>query len=147
MLRSTIRSGAYQTEILERNPKLRVFGKACPLFVPLIEEGWAEKRVTALVIEEYLSEMVREGVDALVLGCTHYPLLKKSIASQYPELTLVDSSVEVARSVAHEISRLDIAGETAGGVRIFLTDVTEQMERLEKLFFGMPFQKVEEVAL
>lgn len=147
--RSTIKSAAYEAEILRRDPGISVFSRACPLFVPLVEEGWIDKRITGLVIQEYLSELVREEVDSIVLGCTHYPLLQKAIRTEFPALELIDSSVEMARAVKADLALRGLeSGKSAQGkVRIDLTDVTEQMESLEKLFFGMPFQAVREVKL
>ncbi|MBX7056525.1 MAG: glutamate racemase [Leptospirales bacterium] len=148
--RSTIKSGVYEQRIRARKPEAQIFSKACPLFVPLVEEGWIEKRITQLVIEEYLSEMVREEVDAVALGCTHYPLLKKAIHNVYPALRLVDSSEEIARQAASLLA--STPGLAAGTnsrpqVRIELTDLTEQMNDLERLLSGLPVSSVEEIQL
>ncbi|MGH8163944.1 MAG: glutamate racemase, partial [Rhodanobacteraceae bacterium] len=77
--RATIQSGAYERAIEAIDPALRVTARACPLFVPLIEEGWLESGVTDAVVRQYLAPMIDEGVDTLVLGCTHYPLLRPAI--------------------------------------------------------------------
>lgn len=152
--RSTIKSGAYEREIRKLNGDLSIFSRACPLLVPVVEEGWMDKKLTRQVLEEYLSEMVREEVDSLVLGCTHYPLLKKAIRDQYPELKLIDSSVETARAVAQELKTRSLLKQgsdssnpatSKGSVRILLTDVTDHIESLERLFFRHPFQSLEEV--
>ncbi len=147
--RSTIKSSAYENQIRRLNPSVSVFSKACPLFVPLVEEGWLDKKITSLVVQEYLSELVREEVDTIVLGCTHYPLLKKAIYGEFPLLQLVDSSVETAAEVKRELEKEKISSSGSPGSppRIFLTDLTEQMRQLEKLFFGMPFQSVEEISI
>ena len=147
--RSTIKSGAYEHAIKERNSGIAVFSRACPLFVPLVEEGWIDKKITGLVIQEYLSEIVREDIDSVILGCTHYPLLINAIRAEFPDLELIDSSVEIAHEVIKQLDKLDIrtSGKMKGVVRILLTDITEQMERLEKLFFGLTFQSVEEIRL
>lgn len=151
--RSTIKSGEYARRILERRPDARVFSKACPLFVPLVEEGWQDKRATQLIIQEYLSELQREEVDTVVLGCTHYPLLKEAIQSEFPALELVDSSRETAAAVADLLAQRELAsasrGSDSGGgsVRIELTDLTDQMNDLENLLSGIPVSKVEEIHL
>jgi glutamate racemase len=146
--RSTIRSGSYEMALKARDPGLAVFSKACPLFVPLIEEGWLDKRITLLVIEEYLSELIREEIDSVVLGCTHYPLLKTAIHSIYPALTLIDSSIEVARTVQLELEKLQLLREDSSGrLRILLTDITDQLKNLEQLFLGMTVERLEEVQL
>lgn len=147
--RATVKSDRYGETIREKQPGIQVFSKACPLFVPLVEEGWINKKVASMVIQEYLSELVREDVDTIVLGCTHYPLLKGTINEEFPHLNLIDSSVEVALRVEQELTHRSLLSDRKdrGTVRIMLTDVTDQMERLETLFFGMPFQAVEEVVL
>ena len=143
--RSTIKSGAYEKEIRRLNSELSIFSRACPLLVPVVEEGWMDKKVTAQIIQEYLSEMVREDVDSLVLGCTHYPLLKKAIRDQYPDLKLIDSSVETAREVRRKLTDRNLLRDSGkGSVRILLTDITDHIESLERLFFRHPFQSLEE---
>ena len=182
--RSTIKSGAYEREIRALNGDLSIFSRACPLLVPVVEEGWMDKKVTAQILQEYMSEMVREEVDTLVLGCTHYPLLKKAIRDQFPELCLIDSSVETARAVKQQLQQRNLlkgsepaepgsgsaAGDSpsrnvqpgpasemamsadprkssVGSVRILLTDITDHIESLERLFFRHPFQSLEEVQI
>ena len=147
--RSTIKSGAYEKAILARDASRKVYSRACPLFVPLVEEGWIDKKVTALIIHEYISELVREDVDTVVLGCTHYPVLKGAIQDEFPNLQLIDSSVEAALATKQRLGELKLAGPTGrkGSVRILVTDITDQLEALEKLFAGFTFSSVEEVQL
>lgn len=159
--RSTIKSGEYARRILKHRPDAEIFNKACPLFVPLVEEGWIDKRVTRLVIQEYLSELQREEVDTVVLGCTHYPLLKATIQSEFPGLELVDSSRETASAVCDLLDAQNLRAGTShaatgnsasaqgsrGSVRIELSDLTDQMNDLENLLAGIPVAKVEEVSL
>lgn len=148
--RSTVKSGVYERLIKERRDDLNVFSQACPLFVPLVEEGWTDNAVTEQVIRQYVDDLVNNGMSVAVLGCTHYPLLKKAFARVYPQLQLVDSSVEVARTVASEIDRLQLRrAPQANGrskVRILLTDVTEHVAFLEKLFLGIELG-IEEVPI
>ncbi len=146
--RSTTKSGEYVRRILERSPGTQVFTKACPLFVPLVEEGWTEKRITRLVIQEYLSELDREEVDTVVLGCTHYPLLKPAIREEFPNLHLVDSSEETARFAVRVLDEGSLRSDAAtGSVRIELSDLTDQMNELEKLLAGLAIESVVEVNL
>lgn len=158
--RATVKSGVYEAEIHRRRPGLQVLSRACPLFVPLVEEGWTDRRVTEEVIREYVDDLVKAGVRRLVLGCTHYPMLKGAFRRVYPELDLVDSSVEMARTVEAELQRLGLradsardAGDTPGPdgtqttrVRILLTDVTEHNASLTRLLLGLDLP-VEEVLL
>ena len=93
----TIQSGIYETFLKTTNPEVEVFGKACPLFVPLAEEGWLSDDVTKQVAERYLAELKEKQVDALVLGCTHYPLLRTLLRKVMgEEVTLVNPAYETA---------------------------------------------------
>lgn len=75
----TIRSKAYNIEIAKIDPDIKIIDKACPLFVPIVEEGWANTDIASLTAKRYLEELMDKGIDSLVLGCTHYPLLKRTI--------------------------------------------------------------------
>src|SRR5690554_3834719 len=89
----TINSSAYTTELLKLNPRVQIFSQPCPLFVSLVEEGWIEKEITNDIIREYLAVFKENKIDTLILGCTHYPVLKKAISSFFNgEVNLVDSS-------------------------------------------------------
>lgn len=97
----TIASGAYERAIRALRPDARVLGQACPLFVPLVEEGWFDHAAAELVAREYLGQLAAAGVDTLVLGCTHYPLLKPLLQRVMgPSVRLIDSAEETARSLA-----------------------------------------------
>ena len=97
----TIRSSAYAKAIKRMNPEIEVITRACPLFVPLAEEGWVDNDVARLAARMYLQGLNEQGVDTLVLGCTHYPLLKGIISEVMGErVTLVDSAEETALTVA-----------------------------------------------
>src|SRR6058998_3208217 len=100
----TIASGAYERAITAIRPDARVHARACPLFVPLVEEGWFDHPATELIAREYLEPLQRAGVESLVLGCTHYPLLKPLLARVMgPGVTLVDSAEQTAKVVAREL--------------------------------------------
>jgi glutamate racemase len=104
--RATIESGAYLEAIQSRKPDVKVFSKACPLFVPLIEEGWIDHPVTLEVARHYLERLVAFEVDALILGCTHYPLLKDVLEKVVgSDVVLVDSAEETAREVEEVLGR------------------------------------------
>lgn len=103
---STVDSGAYEKAIRALRPDATVISRACPLFVPLVEEGWSDDPVAEQVARRYLEPLLAEGIRTLVLGCTHYPMLQKVIAAVAgPEVMLVDSAETVAREVAAELSR------------------------------------------
>ncbi len=103
---STIRSDAYGRALRRLRPGLEIASRACPLFVPLVEEGWHEDEITEAIARRYLEPLLDEGIDTLVLGCTHYPLLKPLIQRVVgPEIHLVDSAEVVAETVAAELER------------------------------------------
>jgi glutamate racemase len=97
----TIASGAYDLAVRRRFPEARIYAQPCPLFVPLVEEGWSSHAAARLVATEYLAPLRTMDVDVLILGCTHYPLLAPLLGEVMgPEVTLVDSAAETAREVA-----------------------------------------------
>ena len=137
---STVNGGAYERAILARRADAHVFSQACSLFVALAEEGWVKGPLVESVAREYLTplrqEKRHEGLDTLVLGCTHFPLLKDAIAKVAgPEVTLVDSGETVALAVEKLL-----AGKTradgAGSARYLATDGPERFARVGSLFLG-----------
>lgn len=101
----TIRSGLYEEYLREINPRCQVYGQACPLFVPLVEEGWIDDDITKQVSDRYLSNLLKEDVDTIVLGCTHYPLLRKVVQKTVGEkVTLVNPAYETARELKHMLT-------------------------------------------
>jgi len=123
--RATIKSGAYERALRALDPAVRVSTRACPLFVPLIEEGWLESEITDRVVRQYLTPLVEEGVDTLVLGCTHYPLLREAIGRFLGQsVTLVDSAQNCAVAVAQLLEEKDLRANPAavGQLSVALTD-------------------------
>jgi glutamate racemase len=136
---AVIGSGAYTRALRAQQPTLELFTRACPLFVPLAEEGWTEGPVARAVAETYLASLARSGVDTLILGCTHYPLLKPLIAEVMgPEVTLVDSAEETAREVAARLAADGAAraGDRAGSTSFFVTDAPDRFVRIGQRFLG-----------
>ena len=114
----TIKSGAYERALRAIEPSLRVTARACPLFVPLVEEGWVDHEATRLVAAEYLAPLLREDVDTLVLGCTHYPLLKNVIADVLgSDVRLIDSAEETANETASMLQERCLAANGAAEPR------------------------------
>ena len=123
--RATIKSGAYERAICSLDDKVRISARACSLFVPLIEEGWLESEITDGVIRQYLEPLVHGGIDTLVLGCTHYPLLRGAIGRFLGEaVTLVDSAQNCATAVAQLLAAEDLRAATGGPgkLSVALTD-------------------------
>lgn len=138
--RATIASRAYEKAIEELDADITVFTEACPLFVPLIEEGWIEDPVTDSVIARYLGKLLRAGVDTLVLGCTHYPLLRDAIARHAgPEITLVDSAQNTAAAVQKLLKREKLAAplKTVGRLQVALTDQSTGFLRVAEEALGL----------
>ena len=105
----TIASGAYDLAVRRRLADARVYAQPCPLFVPLVEEGWRTHGAARLIAEDYLAPLREMDVDVLILGCTHYPLLRELIADVMgPEIRLVDSAAETASEVAETLDRFDL---------------------------------------
>jgi glutamate racemase len=131
--RATINSGAYARALRAGKSDVRITSAACPLLVPLIEEGWLENEVTDRVIQEYLEPLLREKIDTLVLGCTHYPLLRAAFARiAGPEITLVDSAQNCARAVRDLLAgqSLQTSSKRAGSLRVELTDPADNFLRV-----------------
>ena len=130
--RATIASGAYEHAINSLDADIRVISVACPLLVPLIEEGMFEDKVTDLMLARYLAPLLSAGIDTLVLGCTHYPLLREAIArTAGPAVTLVDSAENCALAVKAllEKNTLNAPPERLGKLDVALTDATERFLR------------------
>jgi glutamate racemase len=126
--RATIKSGAYEKALRELDPKIDISARACPLLVPFIEEGWLEDDLTDQIIARYLEPLVREGVDTLVLGCTHYPLLIDALSRALGEkVKLVDSARNCATAVQELLDReqLRTPSGTPGGLEVALTDLPD----------------------
>ncbi len=141
---STIASGAYQKAIRAARPEAEVIARACPLLVPLAEEGWTdpEDEVVCAVARRYLAPLAQAGIDTLVLGCTHYPLLERAIAAELPGVVLVDS----ARSIAAEIrARLGAEGAGEGSHRFVVTDAPERFLAVAGRFLGRPVTAADHV--
>jgi glutamate racemase len=145
----TIKSGAYPRAIHALDPDIEVFSAPCPLFVPLAEEGWAEHRIAHLAAEEYLAPLLQRGIDTLVLGCTHYPLLKTTLRNVMGDgVELVDSAEETALMVAGPLRERDLFRRSQPAwPRFFVTDVPTRFERVGGSFLGTPLHGVESVDL
>jgi len=142
----TIESRAYMEAIHRMNAEVEVFGQACPLIVPLVEEGWQDKPLGVDIIREYLEPLLKKKIDSLVLGCTHYPLLKNIIAKVAgPDVRLIDSAEETAREVSRELQERGLSASSAATHRYFVSDDPSKFERLGERFLGQPVPDVQRV--
>lgn len=150
---ATINSNAYASRIHKANPDLKVFSLACPLFVPLAEEGYVDKEATYLIARDYLQTMQDMEVDTLILGCTHYPLLADVIADVMGKhVTLVDSGRETARA-AYAIltdegllcSHTSQSPAPKGDHKFFVSDVPEKFSNVATRFLGQVVDRIARV--
>jgi glutamate racemase len=136
---ATVASSAYTKAIKRINPEIEVVTRACPLFVPLAEEGWVDNEVAQLTARMYLGDLRDQGVDTLVLGCTHYPILKGVIAQVMgPGVTLVDSAEQTALTVAQILSGQGLLrpADERGNHHYYVTDIPAGFIRVGNRFLG-----------
>ncbi len=161
---STVKSGAYSRAVAALAPELKVTERACPLFVSLAEEGWAESDVARAVAEEYLRELREKGVSAVVLGCTHYPILRRVIQETLGEgVSLIDSGEAAARTVESLIEKEDLRRTATQELRdlresgaharflcddldhFYVTDAAERFAHVAERFLGAAPRRLEAV--
>ncbi|MCX7908286.1 MAG: glutamate racemase [Ignavibacteria bacterium] len=153
--RATIASNAYQDYITQNsyNSELRVFAKPCPLFVPLVEEGFINHSATKLVANEYLSDFLEMNIDTLILGCTHYPLLTKVIKEILPDVELIDAGEQAAIFSLRLLAENKLLQEEkdnflpSPNVEFYLTDMPMNFKEIAKTFLGFEVDKIEIVNL
>ncbi|MDR1001475.1 MAG: glutamate racemase [Clostridiales bacterium] len=140
---ATIRSGKYVKLLEERIPGVRAFAKACPLFVPLAEEGWTQNTVTRITAEIYLQELLDKEIDSLILGCTHYPLLVDCIRDVIGPVKIINAAESTARKLKAYLIKQDIqnkAHKLGGGHRFFVSDNTDKFRRICNLVMRQTYE-------
>lgn len=141
---ATVRSGSFRKRMEEQDPKVEVTAVACPLFVPLVENGWIEEDhpVTKKTAEIYLQPFLDAGVDTLILGCTHFPLLTPIIRQVLPGVTLIDSGKEAAIRCAFILKEQDLLSDKeSGSCRYCVSDHAEDFSAVASMFLGQPVQE------
>lgn len=144
----TILSNAYTNAIHHIDKSITVFGQPCPLFVPLAEEGWVEHKATELIAREYLFPLTTEKIDTLVLGCTHYPLLKPTIRKVLPSsVTLIDSAEATALVVAEYLRRTELANPSTlkPHLQFLVSDVPHKFAEIGERFLGKKLGRVHRI--
>jgi glutamate racemase len=148
----TVGSGAYQRAVAERRPAAEVIARACPLFVPLVEEGVQATPAARLIVEDYLHPLQEAAVDTLILGCTHYPILASVIGQAVgPAVRLVDPGIALAQTLAADLRQRGLLAESDGATdehQYFVTDRSARFQELAERFLGRALcRAVEDVDL
>lgn len=147
---ATINNKAYSQELKKLNPKLKVFEKACPLFVPIAEEGWIDHKATELIAKEYLTELKSKKIDSLVLGCTHYPILKDVIQKVMGKsVTLVDSGSPAAQLVDEYLNGRGLRNisNQIGKREFYVSDIPTKFREIAERFLGKKITHLHKVEL
>jgi glutamate racemase len=138
---ATINSNAYHKKIIKLNPEIQVRSQPCPLLVSLVEEGWITDQITRLTIEKYLQPLLEGGVDTIILGCTHYPVLKEMIQQVAGEnIILIDSGKETARKVREMLINLKLERRDSrpSSVQFYVSDIPFKFDEIGTRFLGRP---------
>lgn len=145
----TIMSNAYANMLKRIDSKVRVVSLACPLFVPIVEEGWLDDDVSEAIARRYLSTIASEGIDTLILGCTHYPLLKNVIKKVVGNgVTLIDSGEATAHALKGLLKDRDLLSEAVnGGHHLYVTDVPSRFEITANNFLGGDMPPIKRIEL
>lgn len=145
----TVLSNAYTNAIRQLNPAVQVFSQACPLFVPLAEEGWTSHPATELAAKEYLFPLTLEKIDTLILGCTHYPLLKDTIDKVlHKAVTLIDSGEATALAAVRLLDAKGLRNQSTlkPNVQFFVSDIPHKFAEVGERFLGQKLGKIHRVS-
>lgn len=143
--RATVKSGIYPKTITATQSEYQVFQEPCPLLVPLVEEGWLNKRETKMILRRYLHPLKNKQIDTLVLGCTHYPLLKDLIQARVgKKVELIDSSTETAHYVKEFLIRNPdiVSKQGPAGHTYYVSDRTETAQKVAERIFSRPMELI-----
>jgi glutamate racemase len=144
----TVSSKAYDRVIRQLDPEIKILSRACPLFVPLVEEGWLDKKATLMIASEYLEPLKQQGIDTLVLACTHYPLLKNTIRKVMGNgINMVDSAEETARAVKHILQINGMYRKTSNPPehRFFVSDTPTKFVEIGERFLSRKFRRIHQI--
>lgn len=148
--RATINNKAYAQELKKMNSKVKVYEQACPLFVPLAEEGWLDHKVTEIVAKEYLGELHKKKIDSLILGCTHYPILADVIQKVVGKnVKLIDSGTPAARLVEDYLNGRQLRNQSVhhGQSEFYVSDVPTKFREVAERFLGKKITHLHKVEL
>ncbi|OON98900.1 MAG: glutamate racemase [Epulopiscium sp. Nele67-Bin004] len=140
---ATISSRRYPELLLQNNSQVNVYDKACPLFVPLVEDGWINTEVTYLVISEYLATLVSKKIDTLILGCTHYPILQHEISQVLGDnITLINPANQAATEVLQSLQANNLQSTDTPKYAFYVSDHAQKMKQMAEMFLGYPIAEV-----
>lgn len=144
---TTIESNAYQNAIRKYIPDVKIFSKACPLFVPLVEEGLFEDKITEIAIDMYLSAMKNENIDAIILGCTHYPMLKLAIERYFEKrVKVLDTALHTALTLKDELTNKNLLNLSGlGKERFYVTDSITTFKKTAEMFLGFNINDISHI--
>jgi glutamate racemase len=145
---ATVKSQAYNRQINMRKAGTAVFGQPCPLLVPLVEEGWIEDDITRLTIRKYLAPLLQEKIDTVILGCTHFPVIKRLIQDEVgPEVMLIDSGQETAKVVKKMLENMNLqaTNDSPGSFKCYVSDIPDKFDEVGTRFLGEPVVNAERV--
>ena len=149
--RATVNSKSYEKAISTINPNVNVIQQQATLFVSLAEEGMTETEIAKLTTREYLEKMYASGVKTLILGCTHFPLLKKTISTVYPDMDLIDTGIEIAHDVKSILTKKNMLqnfeNKVIGSFELYASDITDSMQSLKDIFFGADSVKLSKLVI
>ncbi|HIU52135.1 MAG TPA: glutamate racemase [Candidatus Merdicola faecigallinarum] len=134
--RGTIRSKVWETTICKKNPSIAILSKETPLLAPMAEEGWIDNEVAKSAIKEYMKDWKEENLDALILGCTHYPLFEKLLRKELGDtIKIINTGKEIAKSLEQYLKENDLKNEGIGTEEIYLTDTESNFLNVAKQLF------------
>ncbi len=141
---ATIKSHKYKSFLLKKNKNIKVFEKACPLFVPLVEEGWLNSPITYEVIKTYLSDIKKENIDTLILGCTHYPLLAPLIQKYLPKVSLINSGYSIALKIKDILKKNNLYSSKKKKIKdeYYVSDLTPNFLKIAEMILNKKINKI-----
>ncbi len=145
---ATVGSGAYEKAIQKYNPSVAVTSKACPLLVPLAEEGWVDNEIAEQIVDQYLRNFKDSGIESLILGCTHYPLFKPLIKKvlQNSEIKIIDSATAIAEMAQQKLAAINLLNDTSPSTfSCYVSDRPQRFQKLAERFLGHQIEEIEVV--
>lgn len=146
---ATVNSGTYENAIQSINPEMRVYSKACPMLVPLAEEGWVDNEVALKTLEIYLADIREKHLNGLILGCTHYPLFRASFEKILadPNIKIIDSAESIAASAKEILEKKDLMNpQESGHFECYVSDKPQRFQQLADRFLGKKLDRIEIVS-